>query len=57
MLNAIGTGCGLAVGTLIYSLLVSGVGPYRLDWPKAIFMGIIGFLAYYLYAALKSKAR
>ena len=49
MLKAMQTGFGLLVGTLIYSLLISGSGVYRLDWPRAIFLVIVGFLAHWLF--------
>ena len=49
MLKAMQTGVGLLVGTLIYSLFVSGGGIHGLDWPRAIFLGIVGFLAHWLF--------
>lgn len=55
MLKALQTGAGLAAGTLLYSLLISGAGAYRLDWPRAIVIGAFGFLVQWLYLSLKSK--
>jgi len=49
MLKAMQTGFGLLVGTLIYGLFVSGAGVYGLDWPRAIFLGIVGFFAHWLF--------
>jgi hypothetical protein len=56
MLRPIQTSCALAVGTFLYSLLISGAGPFRLDWPRAMFLGAVGFLAHCLYLYFKSKS-
>lgn len=56
MLKAVQTGFGLAVGTLLYSLIISGAGAYRLDWPRAVVVGVIGLLAHLLYLSFKSKS-
>jgi hypothetical protein len=55
MLKALLVGCGLAVGTLLYSLFISGAGAYRLDWPRAVVIGALGFLVHWLYFSIKSK--
>jgi len=55
MLKAMQMGFGLFAGTLLYSLFVSGAGSYRLDWPRAIVIGIVGFLACWLYLTFKAR--
>lgn len=55
MVKALQTGGSLAAATLLYSLLISGVGPYRLDWSRALFIGVLGFLVHCLYLLVKSK--
>jgi len=53
MIRALQTGFGTSIGILIFDQFLSS--DHKLNWPRAVFVGVFVFLGLWLYDFLRSK--